>query len=68
LSFKFAASPNMTGLTVGTITGINKGGWNHLWVLYSDNVDQNTLIKRPVAAYVEQVYWPGNFSLLGIGT
>ena len=68
ISYKFAASPNMTGLSVGALTGIAKGGWQHLWVLYSDQVDQNTLIKRPIAAYVEQVYWPGDFSLLGIGT
>ena len=32
------------------------------------DVDQNTLIKRPAAAYVEQVYRPGDFSQLGIGT
>ena len=68
ISYKFAASPNMIGLSVGSLTGITKGGWHHLWVLYSSVVDQYTLIKRPVAAYVEQVYWPGDFSLLGIGT
>jgi len=68
ISYKFAASPNMIGLSVGSLTGIAKGGWHHLWVLYSSVVDQYTLIKRPVAAYVEQVYWPGDFSLLGIGT
>lgn len=67
IQFKFAASPNMTGLSVGSISGISKGGWEHLWVLYSDNVDQNTLIKRPAAAYVERVYDAGDFSLLGIG-
>jgi hypothetical protein len=58
----------MVGLSVGSLTGIAKGGWHHLWVLYSSVVDQYTLIKRPVAAYVEQVYWPADFSLLGIGT
>jgi hypothetical protein len=68
ISYKFAASPNMIGLSVGSLTGIAKGGWHHLWVLYSSVVDQYTLIKRPVAAYVEQVYWPADFSLLGIGT
>jgi hypothetical protein len=26
------------------------------------------LVKRPVAAYVEQVYASGNFAALGIGT
>jgi hypothetical protein len=68
ISYKFAASPNKTGLSVGPLTGIAKGGWQHLWVLYSSAVDQNALIKRPIAAYVEQVYWPADFSLLGIGT
>ena len=68
ITFRFAASPNMTGLSVGSITGIAKGGWQHLWVLYADDVDQDTLIKRPQAAYVEQVYRSGDFSLLGIGT
>lgn len=68
ISYKFAASPNVIGLSVGSLTGIAKGGWQHLWVLYSSTVDQNALIKRPVAAYVEQVYWPADFSLLGIGT
>lgn len=66
ITFKFAASPNATGLAVGGITGISKGGWNHLWVLYADDVNANTLIKRPVAAYVERVYDAGNFTLLGI--
>ena len=68
ISYKFAASPNKTSLSVGSVTGIAKGGWQHLWVLYSSAVDQNALIKRPIAAYVEQVYWPADFSLLGIGT
>ena len=68
ITYRFAASPNMTGLIVGTITGITKGGWHHLWALYADDVDQNTLIKRPIAAYVERVYDPGDFSQLGIGT
>ena len=53
---------------VSVISGISNGGWNHLWVLYADDVDQDTLIKRPQAAFVEQVYYPGDFSLLGIGT
>lgn len=68
ISYKFTASPNQTGLAVGAITGIAKAGWDHLWVLYSSAVDQNALIKRPLAVYIERVYLPGDFSLLGIGT
>ena len=58
----------MTGLQVGDITGIDKKGWEYLWVRYADAEDQNVLVKRPIAAYVEQVYESGNFALLGIGT
>jgi len=70
ISFKFAASPNMTGLTIGDITGIAKKGWEYLWVRYADAEDAaaKALVKRPAAVYVEKVYLDGDFSLLGIGT
>ena len=69
ISFKFAGSPNATGLTVGDITGIAKKGWEYLWVRYRDEEDTTAkaLVKRPVAVYVEQVYPYGDFSGLGIG-
>ena len=70
ISFRFAASPNRTGITVGDITGIIKKGWEYLWVRYEDDVDAPTasMVKKPVAAYVEKVYEVGDFSDLGIGT
>ena len=68
ITFSFAASPNATGLTVGDITGIDKKGWEYLWVRYQDSEDADVLVKQPAAAYVEQVYPYGDFSLLGIGT
>jgi len=70
ITFRFAASPNRTGISVGNITGISKKGWEYLWVRYADVEDagSNTLVKQPVAAYVEQVYEYGNFAALGIGT
>jgi hypothetical protein len=69
ITFRFAASPNVTGLSLGSITGIAKEGWNYLWVRFTDDEDATAkaLIKRPIAAYVEQVYPYGNFSGLGIG-
>ena len=69
INFKFAASPNATGLTVGNITGISKAGWDYLWVRYEDAEDTTAkaLVKRPIAAYVERVYPWGSFSTLGIG-
>lgn len=69
LTFKFAASPNQTGLSVGDITGISKLGWDYLWVRYADYSDTSAaaLVKRPVAAYVERVLTAADYSLLGIG-
>lgn len=67
ITFRFAASPNAVGLTVGDIVGIDKKGWEYLWVRYADAEDENTLVKQPIAAYVEKVYEEGDLSLLGIG-
>lgn len=68
ITYKFAGSPNRTGLSVGSITGISKKGWEYLWVRYEDQVDDtaNVLVKRPVAVYIERVYENGNFGDLGI--
>ena len=70
ITFRFAASPNRTGISVGPITGIAKKGWEYLWVRYADVEDpaSNTLVKQPVAAYVEKVYEEASFAGLGIGT
>ena len=69
ITFRFAASPNVVGLSLGSITGISKEGWQYLWVRFIDDEDPTAkaLIKRPVSAYVEQVYSYGDFSNLGIG-
>jgi len=68
ITFRFAASPNVSNLTIGAITGIDKKGWEYLWVRYADQVDDGAkaLVKRPVAAYIERVYEYGDFNLLGI--
>ena len=68
ITFKFAGSPNRENIQIGEIAGISKRGWEYLWITVEDNVDESahTLIKRPVAVYVEQVYEEGNFSVLRI--
>lgn len=70
ITFRFAGSPNATGLMVGDIGPINKKGWEYLWVRYEDDEDTTAarLVKRPTAAYVEKVYDDGNFAQLGIGS
>jgi hypothetical protein len=68
IGYRFASSPNVTGLTVGDITGINKKGWEYLWVRYADAEDAaaKALVKKPIAAYIEQVYPYGDLNALGI--
>lgn len=68
ITFRFAASPNASGISVGPISGISKKGWEYLWVRYADQEDagSHAIVKRPVAAYVERVYDEGNFAGLGI--
>ncbi len=70
ITYRFAGSPNRTGLVVGPITGISKKGWEYMWVRYADSEDAaaKAIVKKPVAVYIERVYEEGNFALLGIGT
>lgn len=69
VTFKFAASPNKTGIVIGGIAGIDKKGWEYLWVQYAADVDnaKKVLIKKPFAVYVEKVYEEASFASLGIG-
>lgn len=69
ITFKFAASRNVTSLAVGpTITVAAKKGWEYLWVGREETEDTGAsmLVKRPLAAYVEKVYELADFSALGI--
>ncbi len=69
ITFRFAGSPNVSNLTIGDITGIDKKGWEYLWVRYADSEDAaaKALVKKPLAVYIERVYDQGDMSLLGIG-
>lgn len=67
LSFRFVASPNVTGQTIGSVTGISKKGHDYLWVRYESAVESQTLIKKPKHVYVNKVYDAAAFSALGIG-
>ncbi len=54
--FKFEASPNASSLSIGGIDNIVKLGWDYLWVLYEDATDNDFLIRRARAVYVERIY------------
>lgn len=70
ITFRFACSPNATGIAVGSLTGIAKKGWEYLWTRYETAYDSTakTLVRKPVSVLIERVYDSGDFSLLGIGT
>jgi hypothetical protein len=69
ITFRFAASPNVTGLVIGGISGIAKKGWEYLWVRYTDAEDSDAkcIVKVPASVHVERVYDAANFAGLGIG-
>lgn len=70
IKFDFSFSPNVTGLTIGGITGISKTGWQYIDTIYksagrtTDGLD----IMRPAQVTVHTVYNSGSFSVLGIGS
>ncbi len=72
ITYKFAISQNATDLSVGDITGIDKKGWEYLWVRYRTKKDETggtenkTLVRLPEAVYVERVHYNANFADLGI--
>jgi len=70
INFRFAGSPNATGLSIGSITGIAKKGWEYLWVAYDkqENGTLKKIVPVPKQVYVERVYEEGDFSILEIGT
>ena len=69
ITYRFAVSPNKAGFRVGDIQVNRKCGWDYLWVRYADKVAEGgrNVVKKPVAAYVEQVYPEGDFGNLGLG-
>ncbi|MDB5310671.1 MAG: hypothetical protein JWO38_4873 [Gemmataceae bacterium] len=64
---KFAASPNVSNIPLGAITVPLKRGWEFLWVAYRDASVAGLMLQVPAAAYVEQVYKPAPYTLLGLG-
>jgi hypothetical protein len=69
LDFKFAASPGLEDGTAGSITGINKKGWEYLWAQFKPvehPTDLDKTIWVPYYVYVERMYKPTNFADLGL--
>jgi hypothetical protein len=67
-TFEFEASPNRTGLSIGTIGGIACEGWQFLWTAYEpcEIGGRKAPGFKPTAVYVEKVLNSGTFSSLGL--
>jgi hypothetical protein len=63
IEFDFTRSPNVTDLTVGDVTGIDKRGWDLLWIEYEpvEDTTAKTIAGRPKHVYVEQVKYSADF-------
>ena len=66
LSFEFLYSPNLTGITIGTITGINKLGHQYMWIDWESAIVSSRAVRRPLAVYVQDLYGvePASFAPL----
>lgn len=71
-TFHFRSSSNsgeqQFGSGSNTVTIAGKKGWEYLWFLYEDAVDDaaNYLVRRLRAAYIEKVYEERDWSGLGV--
>lgn len=64
ISLHFRVRKNQTSLSIGGITGIDKNGWEYLWVRYKSKVSGNRKTKVPAQVFVEKVYEESDFSAL----
>lgn len=68
--YRFGFSPNRDDLEIpGVAQPFAKKGWEYVWVRFTDVVDPAggapALVRRPHAVYVERVYDPGDYTVLG---
>jgi hypothetical protein len=66
VTYQFAYSRNVTNMTIGSITGINKKGWEYVWCRYYPNIATTSRVLRPGQAYVERVCDEFAFASLGV--
>lgn len=55
IEYSFVRKKNWTDVTIGSITGINKRGHDHIWYRYTQEASANRPVIRPVSAHVERV-------------
>lgn len=56
VNYAVAASANITGATIGAISGIAKKGWEVSWIKFKRAVDAGKPATQPEFIYIERVY------------
>lgn len=68
LQHDFAIEGNVTNLSIGDVTGIDKAGHDYLWVDWKETTSGGKTGQQPKGVYVEQVYPRTNLrAALGFG-
>jgi hypothetical protein len=56
ITFEFECRPNTELYYVKGLPQFPKKGWEYVWIRYQDDIDDDTLIRRPIAAYKNKIY------------
>lgn len=66
LTYQFVQQDDVSSVTVGEITGVEKDGWEYAWTEYAQEDDSTAkrLTSQAIAVHVERVYDSADFSLL----
>lgn len=67
IQYHYAASADVTGITLAGFPGINKPGHDYLWIAYREAEDTGAQRRatQPIGAYLERVYRRVSFSAFG---
>lgn len=75
VTFEFEARKNYTSTSgnglysVPGITGtIEKKGWEHVWIAYEPEANNNKLVRKPIALYKNRVYEEADWADLKLGS
>jgi hypothetical protein len=68
VTWALACGPNISGLTIGEITGIQKRAWDYLWKYYALDAGGagKFMTQKPLQVNVERLYQNGDFGLIPI--
>lgn len=68
ITFKFSVQLEESNITIGNLTLTKKAGWDYMWVTYGKKTVNGKVKTYAKAIYVDRVYYPADFKILGIGT